>query len=131
MRDPFDAPTQRGDRHVLVVDGDTLRRTEIADHLRNAGFFQVLEAASGDVAVALLRAHPEVNLVVTETQLQGSLNGLQLAAWIRANRQDVKVIVLTTYAPPLAAVAGIVHLVLFKPVNGDELVQDGVDLLST
>jgi CheY-like chemotaxis protein len=115
---------------VLVVDENTLRRAEIADHLRNAGFVQVLEAASGDVAVAVLEAHPELNLVVTDRQLPGSFDGLQLGVWIRGNRPNVKVILLTAHAPPLRGGIGTVHLVLFKPVSGEELVQDAVDPLS-
>jgi CheY-like chemotaxis protein len=77
---------------ILIVDDDVLVRLVIADYLRECGY-KVCEAANADEAVAMLEA-PEVSIdiVFSDVQMPGDMDGFGLARWIRANHPGVRVI---------------------------------------
>lgn len=90
----FDVPPE-GDpanRHmVLVVEDEVLVRLDIAGYLRSRGF-AVLEAGNAREAMQLLDADPNIDLVFSDISMPGSLNGIELARWIRAKRSRVRVL---------------------------------------
>jgi CheY-like chemotaxis protein len=64
---------------VLVVVDETLVRMFMADFLDEAGF-KVFEAVNADEALTVLKARPDVQVVVTDIEMPaGSMNGLRLA----------------------------------------------------
>lgn len=78
-----------GEEVILLVDTDAIGRAVIADYLRGCGY-RVIEA--GDVAEARLALeHETLDLAVVDVELADE-SGFQLAAWIRANRPQVRVI---------------------------------------
>lgn len=64
-------------RSVLVVEDEILIRMDITDELRRAGY-AVLEARSVEEAQHLLAAHPGIDLVFSDFQLKGKLDGWDL-----------------------------------------------------
>lgn len=68
----LDAP-----RCVLVVEDEVLIRMDITDELRQAGYM-VLEAKSVEEAQQLLAAGPSVDVVFSDYQLLGRLDGWDL-----------------------------------------------------
>ena len=69
-----------------------LIRWVVAEYLRECGY-QVIEAADAGEAVKLLRTEAtEVDLVFSDVQLGDGLDGHALAAWVRAHRPDVPVL---------------------------------------
>ncbi len=78
---------------VLLVDGSIRTRTPLAESLRAAGC-QVMEAASSDEALALLNARLEINVLVIQQALGGSMSGEGFAEWVRRTRPALHVIVL-------------------------------------
>ena len=74
---------------VLVVEDEVLVRLAVAGYLRDRGF-QVLEAANGAEAVAILSADIAVDVVCSLVQMPGDLNGFALARWVRSNRPSVQ-----------------------------------------
>jgi DNA-binding NtrC family response regulator len=89
------APTQAGvTETVLFVDSEVLVRMVICDYLRQCGY-KVIEAASGDEAILVLKqADLAVDVVLSDTQMQGSINGFALSQWVRANRPGLDVILV-------------------------------------
>jgi DNA-binding NtrC family response regulator len=77
---------------VLVVEDQTLVRMFAADFLDEAGF-KVFEAVSADEALALLQARPDIQAVVTDVEMPGSMNGFELAKTVREQWPGVRVIV--------------------------------------
>lgn len=75
---------------ILVVDDDVLIRLCIADHLRESGF-NVSEAGDAEAAIAMLKAAP-FDLVFSDVQMPGPLDGFDVARWVEANRPHVGVI---------------------------------------
>jgi CheY-like chemotaxis protein len=85
---PHGLEPQRG-HTVLVVEDEVLVRLAVARYLRGRGF-QVLEAANGAEAVAILSADIAVDVVCSHVQMPGDLNGFALARWVRCNRPSVQ-----------------------------------------
>jgi DNA-binding NtrC family response regulator len=67
---------------VLVVEDEALVRLDVATALSDAGF-DVLEVASAEDALAILLASSDVQAVITDAELDGSMDGLKLAWAIR------------------------------------------------
>ncbi|HEY1263633.1 MAG TPA: response regulator [Terriglobales bacterium] len=76
---------------ILVVEDEVLVRLDIAAYLRSAGF-RVLEAGNAYEAIQLLGADQTIDLVFSDVSMPGSLNGIDLARWIRHKRKGVHVI---------------------------------------
>ena len=77
---------------ILVVEDEVLIRLVIAEYLRDCGY-RVFEAAHADEALLVLRqAERPVDVVFTDIEMPGSMDGFALAQWVRANRPDVDVI---------------------------------------
>lgn len=89
---------------VLVVEDEVLVRLVIADYLRECGY-RVHEAVNADEAIAILQS-PEVSVdvVFSDVEMPGSVDGFGLARWIRANKPGMQVI-LTSGAERSADIA--------------------------
>jgi CheY-like chemotaxis protein len=77
---------------VLVVEDEVFIRMVISEYLRGCGY-KVIEAANADEAVVLLM-HSElsVDILFTDIEMPGSMNGFELSEWVRTHRADVDVI---------------------------------------
>ena len=76
---------------ILVVEDEVLIRMEVAEYLRDCGF-HVLEAASADAAIAILTAGPPIDLVFSDVQMAGSMDGFGLARWVRDRSAGVEML---------------------------------------
>jgi DNA-binding response OmpR family regulator len=86
--------TPQSDNHlhtVLVVEDEVLIRLVIADYLRECGY-KVYEAVNAQEAIAMLQS-PEVavDIVFSDVQMPGDMDGFALSRWIRANKPGVQV----------------------------------------
>ena len=81
---------------VLVVEDEVLIRLVIADYLRECGY-RVHEAASAAEAVAVLESGTtSINIVFSDVQMPGDMDGFGLARWVRAHRPNVRVILTSS-----------------------------------
>lgn len=106
------APAGPGVR-VLVVDDEVLVRALISETLREAGC-EVIEAASAEEAIEVLRATAEPDVLVTDVMLPGEIDGVQLAARVRQTMPNTKVIVTSGHASA-TEVNGVADVFLPKP----------------
>ena len=78
---------------VLLVEDEPLIREIMSESLQDAGY-EVLEAASGDIAVALMREPPRTfSLLVTDFHMPGDADGSQVAARVRQLIPKIPVII--------------------------------------
>jgi two-component system, response regulator PdtaR len=85
---------------VLLVEDELLVRMTAADELEEAGF-QVLEAANADVAMAVLEARSdEVQVLFTDVDMPGSMNGMALAEQVHRRWPHVLLLISSGYARP-------------------------------
>lgn len=91
-------PLPRASRRlsVLVVDDDLLVLENTAAMLEDLGH-SVVEARSGEEALALLRRTRTVDLIVTDYAMPG-MTGLQLASTVAAERPGTVILLSTGYA---------------------------------
>jgi CheY-like chemotaxis protein len=107
---------------VLVVEDEVLVRMVIAEYLRDCGYM-VIEAGSAHEALTLLKADVEVDVVFSDIQMPGEMDGFGLAQWVRQNRPGVEVI-LTSGAASAADKASDLcgeGPLLQKPYESDEV----------
>ncbi len=86
----FPDPQERAPA-ILIVEDEVLIRFAIADYLRECGF-KILEAGSSAEAIQLLESGAAVDLVFSDVQMPGEMDGFGLSKWIRANRPKLQVI---------------------------------------
>ena len=91
---------------LLLVEDEFLIRLTLSEALIDAGH-EVLEAADADEALCLVEQNAPINLLLTDVQLPGPLNGHALAARLRQSRPGLPVIVMTGRPEP--SVAGSPH----------------------
>jgi CheY-like chemotaxis protein len=107
---------------VLAVEDVVLARLLVAAYLQESGF-QVIEAGSADEAVRVLNAKTPVDVVFSDINIPGTVDGFGLAQWVQQNRPDVKVVLGTGVAGAAekAAALGYAEAIIPKPYNRHEL----------
>jgi len=76
---------------VLIVEDETLISHLVADWLNDRGF-AVHEAASGDEALDYIDHGGAVDVMFTDVNLPGSLDGAELAKRVRAMRPELPIV---------------------------------------
>jgi DNA-binding response OmpR family regulator len=79
---------------VLIVEDEFLIRLTLAEVLADEGY-TVIEAETGDEAVKLLEAGPPIDVLLTDIQLPGQLDGKALVRHVRTTQPDLPVIFMT------------------------------------
>jgi DNA-binding NtrC family response regulator len=79
---------------VLIIEDEFLIRLTLTEALSEAGF-EVIEAETAEEALAALEANPGILLMLTDIQLPGSVNGLELVRSVRARMPEMPVIYMT------------------------------------
>jgi CheY-like chemotaxis protein len=92
---------------VLVVEDEVLLRLVIAEYLRDCGY-KVIEAADADEAVLVLK-QPDlvVDVLFSDIEMPGSMDGFALAQWSRSNRPGLEVILTGTVPRAVNAAANL------------------------
>jgi CheY-like chemotaxis protein len=111
---------------ALVVEDEWLLRMEIADSLREADW-EVLEASSGEGALAFLTESKRIDLLVTDIRLAGPLNGWEVAEAYRARIPNIGVIYASANAADLARQVP-ESIFLEKPCRIDTILELGQQL---
>jgi CheY-like chemotaxis protein len=77
---------------VLVVEDEILIRLTIANYLRDAGY-SVVEAANAAEALAVFASGEPVDVVFTDVQMPGAMDGLMLVHWVHEHHPGTQVLV--------------------------------------
>jgi CheY-like chemotaxis protein len=81
------------------VEDEPLVRIFMADFLEEAGF-KVFEAVNADEAITVLQARPDVQTVISDIEMPGSMNGLELAKAIQKRWPRIGIVVTSGRARP-------------------------------
>jgi signal transduction histidine kinase/CheY-like chemotaxis protein len=104
---------------VLVVDDDELVLSSTASMLEYIGH-QVIEAGSGDEALAVIAGGDTIDLVITDQGMPG-MTGLQLAEVVRLRWPELPVMLCTGYQDDDRGYSGM--FLLAKPFGQEQLTQ--------
>lgn len=77
---------------VLVVEDEALVRMDVSHRLSEDGF-EVYEAATADDAIRLLEAHSGIQILFTDIDMPGTMDGLKLSAYVRDRWPPVRIVV--------------------------------------
>jgi CheY-like chemotaxis protein len=83
---------------ILIVEDEVLMRLVLADYLRSCGY-RVVEANTADEAVTILSKTDEtVDIVFSDVQMPGTMDGFALARWLRREHPEIKVVLTSGVA---------------------------------
>ena len=89
------AQVEKFDHSILVVEDEVLVRMMLADQLREAGY-RVVEASDADEALELLQHDAlDVKVVISDVQMPGSMDGIELARVIRSKYPFSKILLVS------------------------------------
>jgi CheY-like chemotaxis protein len=79
---------------VLVVEDEMLLRMRAVDMVEDAGFTPI-EAINADEALAILESRSDIELLFTDIQMPGSMDGLKLAYAVHERWPLIKIILVS------------------------------------
>jgi CheY-like chemotaxis protein len=82
---------------VLVVEDSALIRMGAVDLVLSAGY-EALEACDADEAIRILESRDYIDLVFTDVQMPGTMDGIKLCHYIRDRWPPVKLLVASGVA---------------------------------
>lgn len=80
---------------ALIVEDQPFVGMVASDILKESGF-ETFHAYDAAAATRLLEEHPEIEVLVTEAQLPGDVNGLELCRRVSIQRPHVQLVVTAT-----------------------------------
>ena len=86
---------------VMVVEDEFLIRLTLVEALTDEGF-DVIEVDTGDAALPILSADWSIDLLLTDIQLPGRLDGKRLVDCVRKTRPELPVLFMTGRPEPVA-----------------------------
>lgn len=106
---------------ILLAEDEAMLRLLAVEMLQDAGF-EVFEAADGAEGLELLKAHPEISLLVSDIKMP-RMDGYALAEAGLALKPDLKILLMTGYAqePPPPRLRQPDIPILHKPFNLERL----------
>ena len=108
-------------KKILIVDDEPLLRSVVRDILEDNGY-AVKEAGTADEALLLLDGG-EFAAVLTDIEMPGTLNGLDLARMIRAMWPSVHLVVTSGRTLPRPEDLPAHTPILTKPFSAEQLVE--------
>ncbi len=106
---------------LLIVEDEFLVRTVAVQTAEEAGF-SVLQAADADEAIRVLQGRSDVRVVLTDIEMPGSMDGLDLAQAIRHRWPPIEVVLTSGKMRPAADELPERSHFLPKPYDTSELV---------
>ena len=83
---------KNGKAVVLVVEDSPLIRMGAIELVLSAGY-EAIEAGDADEAIRILESRDDIDLVFTDVQMPGTMDGLKLSHYIRDRWPPVKLII--------------------------------------
>jgi CheY-like chemotaxis protein len=114
---------------ILVVEDTEELRSNVADYFRIVGF-DVVATENAGAAVAAIDSGIHVDLVFTDINMPGAMDGAGLARWLSVNRPHMPIILTSGEPRPELKPPGPQYRFVRKPYSLDALEQDIRQLVS-
>lgn len=115
---------------VLVVEDDPLIRMGAVDLVTAAGY-EALEARDADAAIAIMEVRTDIDLVFTDVQMPGTMDGIKLAHYIRERWPPVRIMVASGAAILAESDLPIGSLFFSKPYNDTAITDTMARMLAS
>jgi CheY-like chemotaxis protein len=120
MSEPARSSLWRAAETILVVEDEVFLRCAVGEYLRSCGL-HVIETGNALEAMRVLRCGTEIDVVFSDIQLPGSVDGITLAQWISREHPQTKVILTSGLAEEAWSAAAGRYQVLSKPYDQCDL----------
>ncbi|WEZ85089.1 response regulator [Rhizobium sp. 32-5/1] len=115
---------------VLVVEDEVLIRIDIAQTLEDEGF-TVFEASDAEEAIDILSKHSEINLMFTDIDMPGSIDGLKLATAVRDRWPPISIIVTSGHRQMSDDTLPITGRFFAKPYDAARVIRTMRDMVAS
>jgi len=100
---------------VLIAEDEFLLRLDAADSMRRLGW-EVVEVSSADEAIELLRYRVTFDLLVTDIDMPGQADGLDLARYVRSAHSEMKIVIMSEDRGDRSIDPHLFELMVVKPL---------------
>lgn len=114
---------------VLLVEDEPLVRLTQVDILKESEFW-VVEAQDADEAFELLKSRPEIDAILTDVDMPGSMDGFEFARLVRQGWPEVAVLVISGKTGPGPGDLPPNATFLHKPIMPDDLIAALNDVMA-
>jgi CheY-like chemotaxis protein len=114
---------------VLVVEDEMMLRMKVVDMVEDAGYIPV-EAVDADEAMAVLQSRNDIALMLTDVQMPGSMNGLELAHAVHERWPPIKIILASGQLKLSASEIPLDSRFFGKPLQSAEIIAEMQEMLS-
>jgi signal transduction histidine kinase/CHASE2 domain-containing sensor protein/ActR/RegA family two-component response regulator len=128
---PLPRMTRRAARARILLVDDEPEIVSVASAILTAEGFEVQSAANGPDALLLLRSGLAFDLLLSDIVMPGGLSGTALAAIVRQEFPNMRILLMTGYSEELAVTETAATPVLNKPYRASELCGAVEALLDT
>jgi two-component sensor histidine kinase/CheY-like chemotaxis protein len=109
--------------NVLVVEDEMVLRMRAVDIVEDAGFTPV-EAVNADEAIAILESRSDIDLLFTDIQMPGSMDGLKLAHAVHDRWPSIKIILVSGQVKPSDAERPADSRFFGKPLGVGQMISE-------
>jgi two-component system, response regulator PdtaR len=106
---------------ILIVEDEALLREFTSDLFEDEGY-RVVTAPNADDAVRFLLDHDKVNVVFTDVNMPGSMNGAQFAQYIAKQWPRIGIVVVS--GRPLADAIPLGARFHYKPIDSETVLRE-------
>lgn len=113
---------------VLVVEDEMMLRMKVVDMVEDAGYTPI-EAVDADEAMAVLQSRSDIVLMLTDVQMPGSMNGLQLAHAVHERWPPIKIILASGQLKLSGSDIPLDSRFFGKPLQSEDVIAEMRDML--
>jgi two-component sensor histidine kinase len=113
---------------VLVVEDEMMLRMRAVDIVEDAGFIPI-EAVNADEALAILESRSDIDLLFTDIQMPGSMDGLKLAHAVHERWPSIKIILVSGKLTPTEAEKPIHSRFFGKPLEVKQMILEMQEMI--
>ena len=113
---------------VLVVEDEMMLRMRAVDIVEDAGFIPV-EAVNADEALAILESRSDIELLFTDIQMPGSMDGLRLAHAVHERWPAIKIILVSGKLTPTDAEKPACSRFFGKPLEVKQMIAEMQEMI--
>lgn len=122
----FHQPTAK----VLFVEDEMMLRMRAVDIVEDAGFTP-LEAVNGDDAFAILESRSDIDLLFTDIQMPGTMDGPKLAHAVDAGWPSIKIMLVSGQVTPSETERPVNSRFYGKPLEVKKMIAELQEMLGT
>ncbi len=112
-----------GQKVVLVVDDNETARWVLAEILAGEGY-AVCEASNADEALQRLSERSDIRVMISDIEMPGSMDGLEMAALVRRQSPNIAVLLTSGRRYPTADALPPSTKFIMKPWVPDALIRE-------